>query len=136
MTLNVDDKPLAATPALVVFGTDSLGKPHASWFSAEQAEVAHTAAERMGYRVLALTNDTQGHVAAKLPRGRLFESGRAFVPFVKAALYATLVQMADAAAPNSTEAGSPADTAAPQAAPTDASAPAPEPLPRSLPVVV
>src|SRR3954471_20225585 len=87
-------------PALVVFGHDRSGKPHAAWFTAEEAEAAHTAAERMGYRVLALTTEAQGHVAAKLPRGRLFESGSAFVPFVKAALYETLSKMADAAAQN------------------------------------
>ena len=73
-------------------------------------------------------------MAAKLSRGRLFENGRAFVPFVKAALYETLSQMAEAAAPTGTEAA-PADTVAPQAASADARAPAPEPV-RSLPVVV
>src|SRR5215212_922738 len=113
-------------PALVVFGTDRTGKPHAAWFTAEEAEAARTAAGLIGYRVLALTTAAQGHVAAELSRGRLFENGRAFVPFVKAALSETLSQMADAA-PNSTEAP-PADTAAQQAAPADASAPAPEPV--------
>src|SRR3954454_14043766 len=113
-------------PALVVFGTDRSGKPHAAWFTAEEAEAARTAAGLIGYRVLALTTEAQGHVAAKLSRGRLFENGRAFVPFVKAALYDTLSQMAEAA-PESTEAAS-ADTAVPQAASADASAPAPEPV--------
>ena len=111
-------------PALIVFGTDRSGKPHAAWFTAEEAEAARTAAGLSGYRVLALTTEAQAHVAAQLSRGRLFENGRAFVPFVKAALYETLSQMADATQ-SSTEA----------AAPADARAPAPEPV-RSLPMVV
>src|SRR6185312_12374046 len=93
-----DEKQLAApTPALVVFGHDRSGKPHAAWFTAEEAEAARTAAGLIGYRVLALTTEAQAHVAAKLTRGRLFANGRAFVPFVKAALYETLSQMAEAA---------------------------------------
>jgi hypothetical protein len=118
----------------VVFGTDRTGKPHAAWFTAEESEAARTAAGLIGYRVLALTTEAQGNVAAQLSRGRLFENGRAFVPFVKAALHETLSQMADAT-PTGTEAAAPADTAAQQAAPADARAPAPEPV-RSLPVVV
>lgn len=131
-----DEKQLLVTkPALIVFGADRSGKPHAAWFTAEEAEAARTAAGLVGYRVLALTTEAQSQVAAQLSRGRLFENGRAFVPFVKAALYETLSQMAEATAPTSTEAGSPADAAAQQAAPADAHPPAPEPV-RSLPVVV
>src|SRR3954465_12735822 len=101
----LDEKQLAVpTPALIVFGTDRTGKPHASWFTAEEAEAARTAAGLSGYRVLALTTEAQAHVAAQLSRGRLFENGRAFVPFVKPALYEMLSKMAEAAAPSSTEA--------------------------------
>src|SRR5215212_10094668 len=114
-------------PALVVFGTDRTGKPHAAWFTAEEAEAARTAAGLIGYRVLALTTEAQLHVAAKLSRGRLFETGRAFCPFVKAGLYETLAKMPDTAAPSSPEAAR-ADTAAQQAAPADMSAPASEPV--------
>src|SRR3954447_25878118 len=104
-TANPEEKqPLVTKPALIVFGTDRSGKPHASWFTAEEAEAARTAAGLSGYRVLALTTEAQAHVAAQLSRGRLFENGRAFVPFVKPALYEMLSKMAEAAAPSSTEA--------------------------------
>src|SRR3954467_6520321 len=106
-----EKQPLVLKPALVVFGADRTGKPHAAWFTAEEAEAARTAAGLIGYRVLALTAGSQSQVAAKLSRGRLFENGRAFVPFVKAALYETLSQMAEAA-PESTEAAAADDTAA------------------------
>src|SRR3954463_1450334 len=111
-----EEQPLVLKPALVVFGRDRSGKPHAAWFTAEEAEAARTAAGLIGYRVLALTTEAQQHLPAQLSRGRLFENGRAFVPFVKAALYETLSKLADAA-PESTEAAAPADTAAQQAAP-------------------
>jgi hypothetical protein len=92
----LDEKqPAAPMPALAVFGTDRSGKPHAAWFTTEEAEAARTAAGLVGYRVLALTTEAQSQVAAKLSRGRLFENGRAFVPFVKAALYQTLSNMAE-----------------------------------------
>src|SRR4051794_36277010 len=90
-----EKQPLVPKPALVVFGADRSGKPHAAWFTAEESEAARTAAGLSGYRVLALTTEAQMHVAAELSRGRLFENGRAFVPFVKAALYETLSQMAN-----------------------------------------
>src|SRR3954447_4652482 len=103
-TANPEEKqPHVTNQALVVFGTDRSGKPHAAWFTAEEAEAARTAAGLIGYRVLAVTTETQGHVAAKLRRGRLFENGRAFVPFVKAALYETLSQMAETAISTSAE---------------------------------
>src|SRR3954447_26297667 len=118
-TANPEEKqPLVTKPALIVFGTDRSGKPHAAWFTAEEAEAARTAAGLIGYRVLPLTTEAQAQVAAKLARGRLFENGRAFVPFVKAALYQTLSKMAEAA-PSSTEAAAPANTAAPPAASAD-----------------
>jgi hypothetical protein len=37
----------------------------------------------MGMRVLRLDTDEQRALAAKLPEGRVFESGRAFVPSPK-----------------------------------------------------
>src|SRR5215217_607888 len=125
-----EKQPLVPKPALIVFGTDRTGKPHAVWFTAEEAEAARTAAGLIGYRVLALTTEAQSQVAAQLSRGRLFENGRAFVPFVKAALYEALANMAEAAAPNSPEAASPADSAGPQAAS------AAEPVRSALPVPV
>ena len=44
----------------------------------------------MGMHILRPETDGQGAVAAKLALGRVFGSGNAFVPFVKAALYESL----------------------------------------------
>ncbi len=40
----------------------------------------------MGLRLLPVQTDMERALAAKVPRGRVFASGRAFVPFIKASL--------------------------------------------------
>lgn len=77
-------------PAIIVFGKDGAGKAHASWFEEHEAVLATKAAGLMGMRVLALTSDEHRDLVAGVPRGRVFGSGRAFVPFSKSALYAKL----------------------------------------------
>ncbi|MBZ9907774.1 hypothetical protein LB557_17340 [Mesorhizobium sp. BR115XR7A] len=75
-------------PALIVLGLDDGGKAHASWFGEAQVGMAEKAAGMMGMAALPVAEaaDLKG-LADKLPQGRVFESGRAFVPFVKRTLY-------------------------------------------------
>lgn len=85
------ESPLAKpAPALVVFGTDKGGKPHAAWFATPDVSLATKAAETIGFRVLVLCDDAQRSAAAGLPQGRVFGSGRAFVPFVAREVYERL----------------------------------------------
>ena len=82
------ESPLAKpTPALVVFGADKAGKPHAAWFPTPDVSLATKAAATMGFRALVLCDDAQRSVAAELPQDRVFSSGRAFVPFVAKEVY-------------------------------------------------
>lgn len=89
----------ASTPAAVpmpvaLFGLDDLGKPHASRFTAADAERATRAAELMGMHVLALASRECGDLADRLPQGRIFEkSGKAFVPFVARPLFERLAAL-------------------------------------------
>lgn len=83
-----------AAPTLIVFGLDETKRPHASAFLAPQAELAEKAAGLMGMAALRLATDEQKALAAKLPKGRVFASGRAFVPFVRAGLYKAIVAAA------------------------------------------
>jgi hypothetical protein len=80
----------ADAPALVVFGRDKGGKPHASSFTEREAALATKAAELMGLRTLPVRTETERALAAKVPKGRVFASGRAFVPFIKATLMTEL----------------------------------------------
>jgi hypothetical protein len=85
---------------VVVFGRDDQGKPHASRFGAADAELAEKAAGLMGMRVLRVASDEHEAIAAKLPQGRVFASGRGFVPFVKPELFAKLAAAPDAFVPD------------------------------------
>ncbi len=96
----VDAEPLAselsidASVALVVFGTDEAGKPHASSFPSAEKARATKAATLMGMRTLTVETEEHRALASGLPQGRLFESGRAFVPFVRRAVYDRLCVLA------------------------------------------
>src|SRR5829696_7503888 len=87
----------ASEPSVVVFGRDEAGKPHASWFDAENAELAIKAADLMNMRVLRVETEEQKALARQLAPGRVFASGRAFTPFARANLYSKLVELAGGA---------------------------------------
>jgi hypothetical protein len=76
-------------------GLDDQGKPHASWFGEEDGDAAAVAADLMDMALLDITGEELTAIAAKLPRGKLFESGKAFVPFVKRTVYDQLATYFD-----------------------------------------
>ncbi len=75
------------TPHIILVGLDDQGKPHASWFTRDQTEPAAVAADLMQMAPLPITTPELTAIAAGLPKGKLFESGKAFVPFVKRSVY-------------------------------------------------
>src|SRR5437868_6812719 len=84
-------------PILVVLGIDMDGKPHASRFAEHDAPFVQRAAELMGFHVVRVPPDNaELHGIAKgLPLGKIFATGRAFVPFVRRSAFdklATLVE--------------------------------------------
>lgn len=81
----------APPAALVLFGLDERGKAHGAWFAQEAAEAAVAAAETMGMFSLPVEDDAVRSLAGQLPQGKIFPSGKAFVPFVKASLYDALM---------------------------------------------
>ena len=76
---------------IVVFGRDDTGKPHASVFSEADASLATRAAGLMGMQLLRPVSKAASELASKLPKGRVFASGRGFVPFVRLKLYEALL---------------------------------------------
>jgi hypothetical protein len=78
-------------PALVLLGRDDTNKAHAAWFDQSEFEAAGGAATLMGMMTLPITTDEHRALADRLPHGRIFGSGKAFVPFVKGALYDDLI---------------------------------------------
>lgn len=83
------------TPALVMLGLDDKGKPHASWFGLADAAGVERAASLMNFGVIRVDTDALAKTAASLPPGKLFESGKAFVPFVKRETYDLLAAHLD-----------------------------------------
>lgn len=75
---------------VILFGRDERHRPHASRFGGDIAG-AEDAARLMGLYCAVADTDALRDLVARLPTGRLFPSGRAFVPFVKADLYDRLL---------------------------------------------
>ena len=94
MTLNATTSPAAMPPGLILFGRDERQRAHASRFAAGEKAEAERAAGLMGMHVLEISDDTHHSLADGLPQGRLFGSGKAFVPFVKAEVFDRLVAAA------------------------------------------
>jgi hypothetical protein len=96
-TLPVPADTRPSEPCLVVFGRDEAGKPHASWFDAQSADLAVKAADLMNMRVLKVETEEHKALARQLAPGRVFASGRAFTPFARANLYSKLAELAGGA---------------------------------------
>ncbi|MFS2037287.1 hypothetical protein [Agrobacterium tumefaciens] len=72
---------------VIILGRDDNGRPHASFFPATDTRAAEKAAELMGMVALKVEGDELRAFLGRLPQGKLFDSGKAFVPFVKQDLY-------------------------------------------------
>lgn len=86
--LPLDDSDL---PALIVLGRDDANKPHAAWFDNNEATAGRAAAKGMGMMALAVTTDEVRKLADQIAHGKIFNSGKAFVPFTKLATYDALI---------------------------------------------
>jgi hypothetical protein len=110
------------TPALVLFGRDDTGRPRAAWFDVSEAKLAAHAAEVMNLRMVQLVDDEQRAFADQFTHGRVFGSGRAFVPYVRRELFPRLLELAGVRAdPDVTNPATAAKAGPPAAANTPAS---------------
>jgi hypothetical protein len=84
-------------PILVVLGIDTDGKPHASRFAEQDAPFVQRAAELMGFYVIqvAAKNKDLYAIAKGLPLGKIFATGRAFVPFVAQSAFDKLARLVE-----------------------------------------
>lgn len=82
--------PTAAISALILLGRDEAGKAHASRFDDQDLKAVRDAAAIMGMAALPVVGKELETIAVTLPKGKLYDSGRAFVPFVKSDLYERL----------------------------------------------
>ncbi|MBM2711067.1 hypothetical protein JQK88_07355 [Mesorhizobium caraganae] len=110
------------TRSLIVFGRDDSRKPHASVFLLPEVEAAESAARLMGMHSHRVEPGEAPEIVMRLPAGKLFDSGKAFVPFVKGELYTRIAALAGVA--DERDSGSGDDKAADS--PENASAGSPE----------
>lgn len=81
-----------ASPELIVLGRDELGKPQAARFPASQSDQVTKAAKAMNLVIAKADGAALAELAEKLPSGRLYATGRGFVPPVRQNLYDKLVE--------------------------------------------
>src|SRR5579863_1476962 len=81
-----------ASPDLIVLGIDEAGKPQAARFPASQSDLATKAAKAMSLVVGKADGAALAELAEKLPTGRLYATGRGFVPPVRRSLYDKVVE--------------------------------------------
>ena len=129
--------------AAVLYGRDSKHKAHAASFTASEADLAVKAAGLMGLAVWRVPEAGQA-LALRVPHGKVFGSGKAFTPLVKAKLMAELELAGGMASKPSSKAAPPPAAEPPRAeageAPdgqtgsggTPPSSPAPQPASDSL----
>ena len=77
---------------LIVLGRDDNGKPLAARFPSDQASLVAKAAKAMSLTVGKANDPALAELAKKLPIGRLYATGRGFVPPVRRGLYDELVE--------------------------------------------
>ena len=83
---------MAPAPDLIVLGPDDEGKPRAARFPAGQANLVAKAAKAMNLTVCKADGEALADLAKKLHPGRLYATGRAFVPRVGRNLYGKIVE--------------------------------------------
>ena len=79
-------------PELIVLGRDEAGKPRAARFPTGHDNLVAQAAKAMNLAVCKADGDVLAELAQKLPSGRLYATGRGFVPPVGRSLYDRLVE--------------------------------------------
>jgi hypothetical protein len=84
-------------PIIVVLGIDVDGKPHASRFEDRDAPFVLRAAELMGFHVVHVPpeNAELHAIAEALPAGKIFATGKAFVPYVGRAVFDKLAALVE-----------------------------------------
>ena len=79
-------------PELIVLGRDEAGKPRAARFPTGHDGLVAKAAKAMNLAVCKAESADVAELAKKLPSGRLYSTGRGFVPSVGRSLYDRLVE--------------------------------------------
>ena len=94
------DKGPATVDQLFVLGLDENGKPRGARFAELKDNIASAAVD-MNCRVLINQPEAVSDIAMKLPAGRIYASGKAFIPNIRRDLYDKISEAARIVAENS-----------------------------------
>jgi hypothetical protein len=83
--------PTSEDVPLLVLGFDEQQKPCGARFVGDKPDLVAKAAQLMGLKVYKATSPDVAETAKKLPVGRLYANGRAFVPNVRQTLYSDVI---------------------------------------------
>ncbi len=81
----------ASSSPLIVLGYDDQQKPCGARFQDADPKLVTEAAKAMGLSVYSAANGEVGALAKKLPVGRLYATGKGFVPNIRQSLYSQLI---------------------------------------------
>ena len=81
----------AGSSPLIVLGYDDQQKPRGARFQDSNPKLVAGAAKAMGLNVYSATSDEVGALAKKLPVGRLYSTGKGFVPNIRQNLYSQII---------------------------------------------
>lgn len=80
-------------PAVVVFGREGKKTPRGAWFTASDHAVVEVGAAEMGLNALTVTDAEVRALALRVPKGRVFASGKLFTPMIQASVHEKLVAL-------------------------------------------
>ena len=81
-------------PALVVITKDASGVARGSWFAASDAKVAKASAKAAGSVAVAVKGPERMGLANRVPKGRIFDSGKLFMPRIQGEVFEQLLGFA------------------------------------------
>ena len=77
-------------PSIVVIGRDGTKPPRGSWYAANDIDAAEAGATAMGLQAVAVTGSDVMALANRVPKGRVFSSGKLFMPRIQKEVYEQL----------------------------------------------
>jgi hypothetical protein len=81
----------SGSPPLIVLGYDEQQKPCGALFQDANSKLVADAAKAMGFNAYNVPSGDIMDLAKKLPTGRLYATGKGFVPNIKPSLYSQLI---------------------------------------------
>jgi hypothetical protein len=78
-------------PAIAVIGRNGKDTPRGAWFAASDIDAAISGADQMGIHAIRADNPEISQLAHRLPKGRVFDSGKLFTPLIQTSVYEQLL---------------------------------------------